>query len=287
MELSNLHRERKLSPQRFLVYGLISTIVHGLIFLALFLWMGRMPTAIFLAAGPGEGGDGGGGAIQVGMADASEILGFARRQKVAYEGDDPNDTVNNVRLQHKAEAEEVVEPLPNAKQKEDLQTRKTNLPVTEKKERLWTPKERRGSSGDNTASLGTTYGSQKPAIQGGIGIGEGGGGSGLGQGLPGGSEYGRRIQNILSRNFTPANLPVNGVSNVVIYVKIARDGRITSVVGGRVPKIFFKQSSPYEQLNYAAERAIIATATQGLPPFPVGFLSGVQEAIAEVWFQYP
>jgi hypothetical protein len=287
MELNNAHKERLIEPQRFLTFGLVSGLIHVLIFLAIFFWMGRMPDTIFLAAGDGEGGEGGGtGAIQVGIANASEVLGFARKQTVGFVGDDKNDTVNNERLQHMQEPEEVEEVLPDSKKKIDPEAKQTNLPVPTREERLWSAKVRRASSSETTATVGSTYGSLKPSIQGGIGIGPGNG-TGLGTGLPGGSEYGRRIQNILSRNFTPPNLTVNGVSNVVIYVKISRDGRIMSVVGGRVPKNYFKQSSPHEQLNYAAERAIIATAAQGLPPFPAGFLSGIQEAVAEVWFQYP
>jgi len=37
-----------------------------------------------VAAGPGEGGEGGGGSIEVGVADKSAILGFAKPQPVAY-----------------------------------------------------------------------------------------------------------------------------------------------------------------------------------------------------------
>jgi hypothetical protein len=286
MELNNAHKERKLTPQRFLTYGIVSGSAHVLIFLLLFLWMGRMPDVMIIAAGEGEGGEGGGGAIQVGVTDGSELLGFTRKQTVGYLGDDEKETVNNERLVHAPDPEEAEEVLPDDKKQIDLEARKTNLPVPTREEKLWSAKTRRASSQETTASVGSTYGSAKPSIQGGIGIGTGQG-SGLGTGLPGGSEYGRRIQNILSRNFTPPNLPANGVSNVVIYVKISRDGRITSVAGGRVPKNFFKQSSSVEQLNYAAERAIIAAAAQGLPPFPAGFLSGVQEAVAEIWFQYP
>jgi hypothetical protein len=287
MELNNAHRERQIAPQRFLAFGLISALAHLLLFAVVFFWMGWRPSTIFIAAGPGEGGEGGGaGAIQVGVVDGSQILGFARKQTAGYIGDDDKDTVNTERLVHAAQPEEADEPLPDSKKKIDPEARATDLPVPTREEKLWSAKVRRAASRETSASVSSSYGSPKPAIQGGIGIGQGDG-SGLGTGLPGGSEYGRRIQNILSRNFTPPSLSVNGVSNVVVYVKISRDGRVTSVVGGRVPKNFFKQSSPYEQLNYAAERAIIATAAQGLPPFPAGFLSGIQEAVAEVWFQYP
>jgi len=48
---------------------------------------------------------------------------------------------------------------------------------------------------------------------------------------------------------------------------------------------YIKQRSPNAQVNYAAERAVIAS--DPLPPFPSGFLASAQEATAEVWFRYP
>src|SRR5262249_24540881 len=99
MELNNAHRERHIAPQRFLAFGLVSAIAHALLFLLVFFWMGRMPSTIFIAAGNGQGGDGGGGAIQVGVI-SSELLGFSRKQTVSYLGDDKKETVNNERLVH-------------------------------------------------------------------------------------------------------------------------------------------------------------------------------------------
>lgn len=272
----------EITSRSLLVWGGVSAGMHILLLLGLMFWMGRAE-ALFVAAGEGEGGGDGGGAIQVGIAEASE-LGFARPRTVGYEGRDPQETVNNVRLAQQRQEDEEKE-LNLDKQRLDPEARKTHLPVVPKEERLYSQKPREGASSSTTAMSGTSYGSRKPGIVGGIGIGSGN--NPYGTGLPGGSEYGRRIQSILSRNFTPSQITVSGVSNVVIYVKIARDGRITSVVNGRVPRSYFKTSSPYEALNFAAERAIIATAAQGLPPFPAGFLSGVEEAVAEVWFQYP
>ena len=103
---------------------------------------------------------------------------------------------------------------------------------------------------------------------GGVGIGSGGGFGG-GTGLPGGSEYGRRIQSILSRNFNPPAVDTEGVQYVVIILRIARDGSILSVSGGRVSPAYFKQRSPMAQINYAAERAGI-----GGEPFAAGCPTG-------------
>jgi hypothetical protein len=119
---------------------------------------------------------------------------------------------------------------------------------------------------------------------GGVGIGSGGG-FGSGTGLPGGSEYGRRIQAILGRNYSPPAIDSASVQYVIILIRIARDGRILSVSGGRVGGAYMKQRSANAQVNYAAERAVIAS--DPLPPFPSSFLAGAQEATAEVWFRYP
>ena len=116
-----------------------------------------------------------------------------------------------------------------------------------------------------------------------------GAGANLGAGgVPGGSAYGRIIQGILSRNYNPPlSNDVSGAQYVKVQLRISRDGKILSVVNGRVPPSYFKQSSSYDLVNKAAERAILAAASQGLPPFPNGFLLGAQEAVAEIWFRYP
>jgi hypothetical protein len=286
MDFSNAHRERQLKPQRFLSFGFASLAAHALLFSLLLLWMGKTGAEILVLGPKGEGGEPGkGDAIQVGVV-GSEVLDFNRHQpNVAYSGDNKNDKINNERQQHYTKPEDDGVPA-QSKQKIDQEARQTNLAVHETDSRLWTRKVQKASSDSRSANMGMTGGSARPVIQARVGIGDGTG-SGFGKGFPNGSEYGRRIQSILSRNFTPPNIPVNGVIDVVIYVKITRDGHITSVIGGRVPPNYFKQRSPYEQLNFAAERAIVATAAQGLPSFPSDLLSNVSEAVAEVWFQYP
>ncbi|HKX26600.1 MAG TPA: TonB C-terminal domain-containing protein, partial [Blastocatellia bacterium] len=105
-------------------------------------------------------------------------------------------------------------------------------------------------------------------------------------GLPGGSEYGRRIQQILSRNYIPPiiNDP-GGKQYVIVLLRISRDGRILSLAGGRLSPNSFKQRSSIGLVNNAAERAILLS--DPLPAFPNGFVMGVQEATAEIWFSYP
>ena len=91
---------------------------------------------------------------------------------------------------------------------------------------------------------------------------------------------------ILSRNYNPpGGYDTAGQHFVVIQLRIARDGRILSLAGGRVAGSYIKRRSPIEQVNFAAERAILAS--NPLPPFPNGFLLSAEEAVAEIWFRYP
>ena len=89
----------------------------------------------------------------------------------------------------------------------------------------------------------------------------------------------------MSRNFNPPQVEADGVQYVVIVLRIARDGAILSVSNGRVSPGYFKQRSALGQLNYAAERAVLAA--NPLPRMPDGFLMSAQEVSAEVWFRYP
>lgn len=263
----------------------LSIALHVAVLIALLAWAHHAPPTQLIAAGPGEGGEGGGGAVEVGVADPSQILGFAKPKPVSFIGDTAS-PVNNARLEREpplAPPEE--DALPSAdREKPRADTLKTDKPVVGQEEKALTAKEERGRSDSQSAQVGRSFGSPTPAMLGGIGLGTGGGAGG-GTGLPGGSEYGRRIQAILSRNYTPPAVDAGGVEYVVILVRIARDGRILSISNGRVGQGYFKRRSSLAQLNYAAERAVLAA--DQLPPFPAGFLAGAQEAVAEVWFRYP
>ncbi|HXG68012.1 MAG TPA: TonB C-terminal domain-containing protein [Blastocatellia bacterium] len=264
---------------------LLSVALHAVVLAALLFWFHREAATQIVAAGPGEGGEGGGGSIEVGVADASTILGFARPQPVSFVGDE-NSAINNARLEtSRPEPEQPDEVLPSTeKNLPDKDAIKTDRPVVPQHERIFTGKDERGGSQSQTAQVGRSFGRPTPAMMGGIGLGSGGGFGG-GTGLPGGSEYGRRIQAILGRNYNPPAIDAAEVQYVIIRLRIARDGQILSVSGGRVSPAYFKQRSPLAQVNYAAERAILAA--NPLPPFPAGFLTGVNEAVAEVWFRYP
>src|SRR3989442_15730013 len=76
----------------------LSIAFHAIIFAALFLSFNRVISSEIVAAGPGEGGEGGGGSIEVGVADKSAILGFAKPQPVSHLGD-TEDAINNARVE--------------------------------------------------------------------------------------------------------------------------------------------------------------------------------------------
>lgn len=263
----------------------LSVALHLLIFAALFISFNRAISSEIVAAGPGEGGEGGGGSIEVGVADKSAILGFAKPQPVAYVGD-TDDAINNTRVESVRKPDPNSEALlpPTEKDVPDPKTLKTDRPVVNQQERIFTGKDERGRSAAQTAQVGRSFGSPTPAaLIGGVGIGSGGGFGGTG--LPGGSAYGRLIQSILGRNYTPPGIETSEVQYVIIRLRIASDGTILSIAGGRVAPAYIKQRSSNALVNNAAERAVLAS--NPLPKFPSGFLAGVQEATAEVWFRYP
>jgi TonB C terminal len=264
----------------------LSVALHVIVFAALFIAFNRAISSEIVAAGPGEGGEGGGGSIEVGVTDKSAILGFAKPQPVSHLGDTENE-INNTRvetLRHTDPASEALLP-PTEKEVPDPKSLKTDRPVINQQEKIFTGKDERGRSQNQSAQVGRSFGSPTPtALIGGVGIGSGGG-FGSGTGLPGGSEYGRRIQSILGRNYSPPAIDSGNIEYVVIVLRIARDGRILSLSGGRLASSYIKRRSANAQVNYAAERAVIAA--DPLPPFPSGFLAGAQEATAEVWFRYP
>ena len=272
--------------QRFGVF--LSTALHFLVFAALFISFNRAISSEIVAAGPGEGGEGGGGSIEVGVTDKSAILGFAKPQSVAYVGD-TDDAINNTRVESVRRPDPNSEALlpPTEKDVPDPKSLKTDRPVVNQQERIFTGKDERGRSTAQTAQVGRSFGSPTPAaLIGGVGIGSGGGFGG-GTGLPGGSAYGRLIQSILSRNYSPQAIDSAETQYVVILLRIARDGRILSISNGQVASAYFKRHASNGLVDKAVERAVLAADMNRLPPFPSGFLPGAEEATAEVWFRYP
>ncbi len=278
---------RPLKPSQSAKAGLLLSIgLHLLICLLLFFGFQRSFTSQLVAAGEGEGGEGGGGSIEVGVSDPTVLFGFAKPQPASFIGDEDS-PVNNARVETskpEATSEEALMP-PTEKPESNPDAVKTDRPVVPREERIFTGKEERGRSSSQTTQVGSSYGSPTPAsFRGGVGLGSGNG-LGGGTGLPGGSAYGRLIQSILSRNYNPPSVDSATPQFVIIRLRIARDGRILSLSNGRVAAAHIKQRSELDLVNKAAERAILAS--DPLPAFPAGFLSGADVAVAEVIFRYP
>lgn len=248
------------------------------------IWVFRNPlTTEIVAAGEGEGS--GESVIEVGTIEAGQ-LGLTLPRSISTVGEDATPANNMIVERDLPKPETDAEVLPSDKQPPKLKEKlRTNRPTANQTEQLVTKDPLRGSSADRNVEIGRTFGSQTPAMTHGVGVGVG---ASLGaNGVPGGSTYGRIIQQILSSNYNPQTLnDVVGTQYVIVQIHIDRNGRITSVVGGRVVPGHFKRRSSNDLINAAVERAIIASANR-LPPFPNGFLLGAQEAVAEVWFRYP
>jgi hypothetical protein len=263
---------------------MLSFAMH-VVLLGVCAWVFRNPLTTQIVAA-GEGQPSGDGAIEVGVVEAGQ-LGLTQPKTVSYIGEE-KDAANNEVVETEqpkpASEAEVLPSMTKPTPKPDEKAAKTDRPTANQTEQLVSQKPLQGKSANTNVEVGRSYGSQVPAMTAGVGVGPG---ANLGAGgVPGGSEYGRRIQMILSRNYNPpAATDASGTQYVIIRLRIARDGRVLSLANGRVAPSYFKQRSPVELVNYAAERAVIAS--NPLPPFPNGFLMEAQEAVAEIWFRYP
>ncbi len=260
---------------------ILSFILHAAVIAGMIFYF-RSPLSTRIVAS-GEGSGTKGEAIEVGVIDAGQF-GLSMPRSVTLPGEEMNQPNNEL------VETELMPPAPDAevlptteREKRDPQSRKTERPTAKQPDQLVSQTPQRGGSAGTSVEIGRSSGTQVPAVSGGIGIGSGGGLTG--GGVPGGSEYGRRIQMILSRNYNPPAVSVSGTEYVILQLRIARDGRILSLVNGRIGPAYLKRRSSIDLVNYAAERAVIAS--NPLPPFPNGFLMGVQEATAEIWFRYP
>lgn len=266
------------SGQRPRLGIILSVVFHALVVAGLAILSYQTPlSSDIIAAGEGEGGEGGGGAIEVGVADAASILGFAKPQEVSYPGE-TDDALNNMRLESVPREDEAPdEVLPKTERETDATALKTQHPVANQQERIFTGKDERGRSDSNSIQQGRSYGSPSPAdFRGGVAFGSGSG-FGAGTGLPGGSAYGRLIQGIFSRNY---NVQLDAPTDkhfVVVSVEIARSGAIL--------RSSIRQQSPLNLVNRAVERAIISS--NPLPPVPAEFRPGVATFTTTLYFQYP
>lgn len=234
-----------------------------------------------IAAGEGQGT--GENVIEVGIVEAGRF-GLAQPRAVSYTGEDRNKANNEVVETQPPKPASDAEAIESTQQQAKSKATMTDRPTANQTEQLVTQKPLRGSSTRNSVEVGRSYGSLVPSMSNGVGL-KSGGNLGAG-GMPEGSEYGRRIQIILSRNYNPPAInDASGAQYVIVQLRIARDGRILSLVNGRLSSSYLKKRSANDLINYAAERAVISS--NPLPPFPNGFLMGSQEAVAEIWFRYP
>ncbi|HKQ89502.1 MAG TPA: TonB C-terminal domain-containing protein [Blastocatellia bacterium] len=261
---------------------MLSVVMHGAL-LGVLAWYFQNPLTVnIIAAGDGQGG--GGDAIEVSTVDGSS-LGFIPPRPVSLIGEDQNKLNNEVVSTEAPTPDPNSDVLPSTKAtptpKEKLTT---DRPTANQTSQLVSQTPLRGSSPNTTVDVGRTFGIQVPSMTQGVGLSSG---ANLGQnGVPGGSAYGRLIQTILSRNYNPPMLnDVSETQYVLVQLRIARDGRILSLVNGRIAPSFFKRRGANDLINNAAERAVIAS--NPLPPFPNGFLMGAQDGVAEILFRYP
>jgi hypothetical protein len=240
-------------------------------------------TTTIVAAGEGQGN--GEGVIEVGVVEAGQ-LGFTLPRPVSFAGEEKNAANNELVETETPRPDSNAEVLPSTRStpKPKEQAARTDRPTANQTSQLVSPTPLRGSSTNTNVEVGRSFGSPIPSMTGGVGVGSG---ANLGaSGVPGGSEYGQRIQRILSANYNPpATNDAGGTQYVIVQLRIARDGRVLSLVNGRVASNYFKRRSLNDLINNAAERAVLAS--NPLPAFPNGFLMGAQEAVAEVWFRYP
>ncbi len=257
----------------------MSASLHVIVLMALVCFFRNPLTTTIIAAGEGQGGE---GVIEVGTIEAGQ-LGFTLPRNVSFVGNEPN-AANNEIVDTEKKPDANAEVLPSdLKKRAEENAAKTDRPTANQTSQIVSPTPLRGGSANTNVEIGRSSGSSTPQMANGVGVGSG---ANLGaSGVPGGSEYGRRIQMILSRNYTPPASSDTTPQFVVVQLRIARDGRILSLAGGRLSPSYIKKRSSNDLVNFAAERAVIAS--NPLPPFPNGFLLGAQEAVAEIWFRYP
>jgi TonB C terminal len=261
----------------------LSVVLHVAL-MVMCAWVFRQPISTeIVAAGEGQGS--GESVIEVGVVEAGQ-LGLTLPRSISTIGEDES-PANNLNIERDIPKPDIdAEVLPSDKQQpKPKDTNRTDRPTPNQPDQLVTKQPLRGNSSNTNVEVGRTFGSQTPAMTKGVGVGTG---ANLGaSGVPGGSAYGRIIQQILSNNYNPQAInDAAGTQYVIVQLRIARDGRILSVVNGRVIPSHIKRRSSNELINSAVERAIIASRDR-LPAFPNGFLMSSQEAVAEIWFRYP
>jgi hypothetical protein len=185
-----------------------------------------------------------------------------------------------VRYQQGETEDEAQAELSLSKQKVDREKVKTERPVSSVPARRYSPTEQRGTSSSSSALVGPNLG--QLGLRAGIGLGPGAGGY---AGIPGGSDYGRRLQQALIGYYRFSPSASAGQRFVIVRVTISRTGRILSVTNGRLGPAAFMTRSGNPVIDSRVEAALLELDRNPIP-FPPDFLPGVREAVADVYFQY-
>jgi hypothetical protein len=256
---------------RWLVLSLTGHVAFGLSLLA--LHRDGSTAQLLLVAGPGGEG-GGGSAIEVGLAEGWELARLFPQLPTGALAETPG--LSTARIRQKPDDE--LSPdlvLPGRKrQPAEPGTITTDRPVVSGP-RPYTGQQQIGGTTSTSALVGPTL-----PLAGGVGLGPGGG-----TGIPGGSDYGRRLQQALSAYYRLTPAAALGHRFVVVRIRIARDGRILSIVNGRLDPAAFIRPSGNPIVDTRVEAALLELNRNPIP-FPPDFLPGVREAIAEIYFQY-
>jgi len=267
---------------------LISLLGHGVLLVGL-LWLGVHTGVLgptFIAAGPGEGPGGKavlGNAIEVGLVSASEFLRFRPEPAVATLGDETHGRPAIEDVQQKIEdADAAAEPIPGRRfEPEKKEGKSTERPVSSSPEKPYTVERGAAASASTSAVIGRPGSPTPGRVTGGIGLEDVGGGGGI----PGGSEYGRRLQQALISYYRLIPRETTQPRYVIVRVRIARSGEILSIQNGRLDPEAFVQPSGNLVIDSRVTGALLELNRNPIP-FPLDFLAGRREAVAEIYFQY-
>lgn len=267
------------STEQFRPFVLVSLAGHAVLVLGfiVFAIMNRGQAQFIVAAG----GDDGAEAFEVGVATESEVREFLALMRTESLGDQP-DQLNTARYKQAEGTDEAQAELLLSKEKEKdgRQKVKTERPVSSFPARPYSPTEQRGAALGTSGLIGPSLG--QTGLRAGVGLGPGDAGT---AGIPGGSDYGRRLQQALIGyyRFSPAS--TTNQRFVIIRLTISRTGRIVSVVNGRLNPSAFIQRSGNPVIDSRVEAALLELNRSPIP-FPPDFLPGVREAVADIYFQY-
>lgn len=245
---------------------LVSLIAHALLFSLLVGFSSRRPKQReILITAAGEGG--GGGAIPVGVVSTGDIPSLAAPDLLGGKGPQ---MMHQVFPQGRGQEEITLEPTPRSPRSQPTEKPVTRAPLPY-------------STTVSGTSPPSTAGPSASGVRGGVGIGFG---EGFGsRGIPGGSDYGRRLQQALIGYYRYAPTSSLGSRFVIVRVRFDRTGRILSIVNGRLDPLAFIVPSGNPVIDARVEAALLELNRNPIP-FPGDFLPGIREAIAEIYFQY-